>query len=627
MCGIAGYLGREHPQLGAAMAARLRHRGPDDAGECVLPLRDGSACVLAHQRLSIIDIPGGHQPQTNEDDTVHVVYNGETYNFRELRRDLEALGHRFKTRSDTEVIVHLYEEHGVDCVQHLRGMFAFALWDAKRERLLLARDRLGVKPLYYALPADGDIRIAFASELKGLFDVPGVSRELDLESLSSYLAYLYIPHPATAIRGARRLPPAHVLVAEEGRVEVRRYWDLDVDAAAEPDAEDLWRRVADAVELRLVADVPVGSFLSGGLDSSAIVAAATERDAPPETFTVVFPRPEERLYDERADAQVVATAFGTRHHELEARPDATALLPEIVRHFDEPFGNPTALLVYELSRLTRQHVKVALAGDGADELFAGYPRFRGLAAASWYRRVPSPVRALAAAGARALPESTRGRHALRRAREFALAPLDSLDDTYLSWVTYFDARRRSELFTPAVTERLRESAPPERFVQDLFDRAPRHDLVNRLSYVELQSFLPCNVLEYGDRMSMAHGLEVRAPFTDHRLVEHVLALPGRAKLDRGRSKALLRAATADKLPERPLAKRKLGFNPPMGLWLNRELRGLVDSHLSREQVEARGLFDPGAVARLVGDLRSGRRDVSLHVWGLIVLEQWQREYA
>jgi asparagine synthase (glutamine-hydrolysing) len=627
MCGIAGYLGVEQPGLGSSMADLLRHRGPDEAGEVVLPARNGRACALAHQRLSIIDIPGGHQPQTNEDGSVSLIFNGEIYNFRELRGQLEARGHRFATRSDTEVIVHLYEEYGLECVQHLRGMFAFALWDARRERLLLARDRLGVKPLYYALPDSGDVELAFASELKSLLQVPGVDRDLDLESLAAYLAYLYIPHPRTAIRGARRLPPAHLLVAEGGTIEVRRYWSLDPDRREESDPDRIWRELADAVELRLVADVPVGAFLSGGLDSSAVVAAMAERDGTPETFTVVFPRPEERLYDERDDARLVASSFRSSHHELEARADAQKLLPEIVRHFDEPFGNPTALLVYELSRLTRQHVKVALAGDGSDELFAGYPRFRGLAAASWYRRVPGPVRALAAAGARALPESTRGRHGFRRAREFALAPIESLEQTYLSWITYFDPAARAQLLTADTQERLRESPRPERFVEELFERAPRDDLVNRLSYVELQSFLPCNVLEYGDRMSMAHGLEVRAPYTDHKLVEHVLALPGSAKLQRGRSKAILRAAAAGRLPPRPLAKPKLGFNPPMGLWLNRELAPLVDSHLSREQVDARGLFDPTAVERLVGQLRGGRRDVSLHVWSLIVLEQWQREYG
>ena len=609
------------------MAALLRHRGPDEAGECVLPAGDGRACVLAHQRLSIIDVPGGHQPQTNEDGTVHLIFNGEIYNFRALRAELEAKGHRFATRSDTEVIVHLYEEHGDELVERLRGMFAFALWDARRSRLLLVRDRLGVKPLYYALPESGDIELAFASELKALLCVPGVSRALDLESLAAYLAYLYVPHPRTAVAGARRLPPGHMLVAEDGRVDVRRYWGLDPAGETDADPERLWELIAEAVELRLVADVPLGSFLSGGIDSSSIVAAATEGEGPLDTFTVVFSRPEERLYDERDDARAVAASFGSRHHELEARADARELLPEIVRHFDEPFGNPTALLVYELSRLTRQHVKVALAGDGADELFAGYPRFRGLAAASWYRRVPSPVRALAAAGARAMPESTRGRHSLRRAREFALAPVDGPESAYLSWITYFDAAARADLFRPEVRERLRESPPPERFVLDLFDRAPTGDLVNRLSFVELQSFLPCNVLEYGDRMSMAHGLEVRAPFTDHRLVEYALALPGAAKLRRGRTKAILRDAAAPHLPARPLAKRKIGFNPPMGLWLNRELSPLVDSHLSREQVEARGLFRPEAVERLVASLRSGRRDVSLHVWSLIVLEQWQREYG
>jgi asparagine synthase (glutamine-hydrolysing) len=299
----------------------------------------------------------------------------------------------------------------------------------------------------------------------------------------------------------------------------------------------------------------------------------------------------------------------------------------MVRHFDEPFGNPTALLVHELSRRTREHVKVALAGDGADELFAGYPRFRGLAAASRYRRVPGPVRALAAVGARALPESTHGRHALRRAREFALAPLERLEDAYVGWVTYFGPEDRADLLQPAVAEQLRESRPPESFLHDLFAAAPRHDLVNRLSYVELQSFLPGNVLEYGDRMSMAHGLEVRAPFTDHKLVELAFALPGSAKLHRGRSKWILRRALASRLPARPLAKRKIGFNPPMGIWLNGRLRTLVDSHLGRDVVEARGLLRPDAVDALVRTLRAGRRDVSLQVWSLIVLEQWLREYG
>ena len=625
MCGIAGYLGQPHAGLGTEMAALLAHRGPDDAGETVLETGDGSAVVLAHRRLSIIDIPGGHQPQTNEDGTVHVIFNGEIYNFQDLRRTLEGRGHRFRTRSDTEVLVHLYEERGVDMLEELRGMFAFALWDAPRRRLLLARDRLGVKPLYYAEP-EGEIEVAFASELKSLLRVPGVSGELDPEALAAYLAFLYVPHPRSAVRGVRKLPPGHLLVHEGGRTIVRRYWELGGEAT-EPDEEQLVQLLDEAVELRLVADVPVGAFLSGGLDSSSIVASAVASGTYPDTFSVVFSRPEERRYDEREDARLVAETFGTTHHELEAAPDVAELLPEIVRHFDEPFGNPTALLVYELARLTRAHVKVALAGDGADELFAGYPRFRGITAAARYRRVPRRVRALAAAGARALPESTSGRHSLRRAREFALAPFESLDDAYVSWITYFDPARRRDLYSAALAERLRESAPPERFLFELFDRAPHGDLVNRLSFVELQSFLPCNVLEYGDKMSMAHGLEVRAPFTDHRLVEYVVGLPGSEKLHRGRSKAILRRALESRLPERSLTKRKVGFNPPIGLWLRGELSKLVDSHLSRDVVESRGLFRPEAVESLVGELRGGRRDVSLHVWSLIVLEQWQREYA
>ena len=623
MCGIAGYVGSLRPGLGAEMARLLAHRGPDEAGERVLPRGDGRSVVLAHQRLAIIDIPGGHQPQTNEDGTVDVVFNGEIYNYRELRRDLERAGHRFATQSDTEVLVHLYEDHELGMLDRLRGMFAFALWDAPRQRLVLARDRLGVKPLYYSEPG-GEIELAFASELKSLLLLPGRRPELDPEALDAYLAYLYVPHPKTAVRGIRKLPPAHVLVYEEGRASIRRYWALDPEPVPADEAR-VWELLREAVGLRLVADVPVGAFLSGGLDSTAIVAAAHANGARPDTFTVVFP--DERLYDERDDAQIAAAAFETPHHELEARPAFGELLPTIVRHFDEPFGNPTALLTFELSRLTRSHVKVALSGDGADELFAGYPRFRGLAAAALYRRIPRPVRALAAAGARALPESTRGRHGLRRAREFALAPLESLDAAYLSWITYFDAEARRGLYTTDLRARLRESPPAEQFLVELFERAPRHDLVNRLSFVELQSFLPCNVLEYGDKMSMAHGLEVRMPFTDHRLVEYVSGVPGSSKLRRGTSKAILRRALSDRVPARTLAKRKLGFNPPLASWLRGDLASLVESHLAQDVVASRGLFEPKRVRGLVQQLRSGRRDVSLHVWALIVLEQWQREYA
>src|SRR5579871_5265457 len=304
MCGIAGYVGRVRPGLGAEMAELLRHRGPDEGGEVAFTVEGERSTVLAHRRLSIIDLPGGHQPQANEDGTVHVIFNGEIYNYRELRARLEGRGHRFSTASDTEVIVHLYEEHGDDLVDFLRGMFAFAVWDTGRRRLLLARDRMGVKPLYWARP-EGDIDLAFASELKSLLVVPGVSREVDLESVASYLAYLYVPHPRTIVRGAHKLPPAHLLVWEDGNVAMRRYWEPPTHGAeaGEDEAGHVWELVEDAVRARLVADVPVGAFLSGGIDSSTIVAAAAASGAAPDTFTVVFPRPEERLYDEREDAR------------------------------------------------------------------------------------------------------------------------------------------------------------------------------------------------------------------------------------------------------------------------------------------------------------------------------------
>jgi asparagine synthase (glutamine-hydrolysing) len=628
LCGIAGYVGLPVPGLSRRMSSLIVHRGPDDEGEATIGSR-GRVAVLAHRRLSIIDLEGGHQPIGNEDGTIQVVFNGEIYNFAELRRGLEQRGHRFGTHTDTEVLVHLYEEEGDAFVSRLRGMFAFALYDARECRLLLARDRLGKKPLYYTVPDDGPVELAFASELKCLLEVPGVARDLDQGALASYLAYLYVPHPQTIVRGIRKLPPGHLLVAQKDRIEVRRYWGLDASnagtEAADPDR--LWEMFDDAVAARLVADVPVGAFLSGGVDSSSIVASAAARVPGLSTFTVAFNRPEERLYDESADARIVADAFGTTHHELQGQPHLGELLAPIVRHFDEPFGNPTALLAYALSELTRRYVKVVLGGEGSDELFAGYLRFKGLVALARYRRVPRPARALAAVGARALPESTRGRHALRRAREFATTPNGTLDEAYTSWVTYFDAEDRAALFSNDVNERLRDSTPPERFLADLFDQAPRNDLVNRISFVELQSYLPCNVLEYNDKMSMAHGLEIRAPYCDHRLVEYVFSLPGDAKLRGRETKALLRQTLRPRLPARALSKPKVGFNPPMGVWLRGELASLVDSHLSREQVEARGLLRPEAVEQLVRTLRDGRRDVSLKIWSLIVLEQWLREYG
>lgn len=626
MCGIAGYVGRHEPGLGLQMATLLEHRGPDDGGEFVAPIGETDrVAVLAHRRLAIIDIPGGRQPLANEDGTIHVVFNGEIYNFRDLERELVAHGHRLRTRCDTEVIVHLYEEHGLDFVHRLRGMFALALWDAPNRRLVLARDRLGVKPLYYAQPRDDRTEVAFASEPRPLLRIPGVSRDVDLEGFAAYLAYLYVPHPMSGFRDIRKLPPAHLLVHEGGRTTIRRYWAIDPSTSAQGDAETVWGLVEEAVAIRLVADVRVGAYLSGGIDSSSIVAAASARRKRFPTFTVVFERHEDRFYDESEDARVVADAFDTEHHELQAQPDLAGLLPTIVRHFGEPFGNPTALLAHALAERTRSVVKVALDGAGSDELFAGYERFRGLRLLEWYGRAPTATRALAARGARALPESTRGRHALRRGREFLLGPTQP-DEAYVTWITYFDETDRARLLASGPAEQLRESPPPETFLYDLFALAPRNDVVNRVSFVELQSYLPCNVLEYGDRMSMAHGLELREPYCDHILAERVFALPGSAKLRRLRTKAILREALASRLPAHTLAKRKVGFNPPIGVWLS-DLSQLVDSHLSPERVRERDLLRPEAVASLVAELRRGRRDVSLRVWSLIVLEEWLRQFV
>ncbi len=619
MCGIAGVVERGRvPEraLVERMSSTLIHRGPDDAGVHI-----GPEVGLGFRRLAVIDLETGNQPVRNEDGAVVAVFNGEIYNFRQLRKQLLAAGHQLHSRGDAEVLVHLYEEYGADLVDHLRGMFAFAIWDGSRSELLLACDPLGEKPLYYADGWRGG-GLAFASEAKALL-AAGVSREPDLGALAQYLYHLYIPAPSSAFRAIAKLPPGHLLSHRDGRTTLRRYWAPEVRLAPRLEAEHvagLREHVCDAVAARLVADVPLGAFLSGGIDSACVVAAMREAGADPiHTFTITFPG--HAGYDEAAAARSTARHFGTVHHELAAELDVAGGLAAVIEGFDEPFGNPTAILLRSLSAAARPHVTVALSGDGGDELLFGYPRFRGLELAHRYHEiVPAPLRALAARASTAIPESSQGHHSRRRAREFlAAGSLDSVA-AYGSWIGYFTPQLRAELFgrRPAG-----ESDGAEALISGLFGGVREPDL-NELSRVELQSFLPYNVLAYSDRMSMASGLELRAPLVDRALVQYALTMPPELKLRRATTKWALRQAFARELPAHVLRAGKRGLNPPVAAWLAGPAAPLLAELLSPPAVRRRGLLAPEAVSNLLAEQKHGRRDRSLHVWSLMALELWFR---
>lgn len=618
MCGIAGMAGRSDEVLVRAMMDTLVHRGPDDAG-CHL----GEGVALGHRRLSIIDLDGGHQPMADHTGKRHLVFNGEIYNYRELRTTLAEKGYPFHTASDTEVILAAYEAWGDDCVKHLRGMFAFALWDAGRMRLLLARDRLGIKPLYYAEVGE---TLYFGSEIKAVLAAGEVARELDFTALDDYLTYLYTLPPRTFYRGVRQLPPAHVAVWEKGTLSTRRYWSVEYAPEEERElsswCEELGASLRESLALHRLADVPLGAFLSGGLDSATIVSELVRGGGPVDTFTMGF-ESEGALYDESDEAAALARHFGARHHPLTVQGDMTDLMPALLHHFDEPFGNPTALLTYRLSEEVRKHVKVILSGDGGDEVFGGYPRYQGMLLAGRLQALPGVLRGALYRLTRPLPESTRGAHTLRRIRQFAEGARMTPDERYARWISYFTPEQRRALYT---SETAREVGGHDAWapVREAQRRASTDDPVARALFCDLEVFLPCNVLQYGDRMSMAHGLEARVPLADHRLVEFMARVPTRLKCTTRASKILLRELLRDRLPETDRTRPKRGFNPPMGQWLQDGFRPLLEEHLSEDAVRKAGFFDPGCVRQLRADHAAGRRDNTWHLWALVVFGAWHR---
>ncbi|MFL5827782.1 MAG: asparagine synthase (glutamine-hydrolyzing) [Thermoleophilaceae bacterium] len=620
MCGICGLASLSGEPVDAevlsAMNATLVHRGPDDEGYH----REGRV-GLAARRLSIIDLEGGHQPISNEDGTVTVVQNGEIYNHRELRADLERRGHRFATRCDTEVLAHLYEERGTRFVEDLRGMFAIALWDARRRRLLLARDRFGIKPLYYRLEGG---TLSFGSELKALLAQPEFSREIDIEALEAFLAFNSIPAPLTIFREARKLPAGHLLVLEGGRCSIERYARPEPVPASEVRsegidelAEELRGCLRDSVRAHLVSDVPVGVMLSGGIDSSALAAlAAQESGERVSTFSIGF---EERAFNELELARLVAKRYDTDHHELVVRPDAAELLPKLAEAFDEPFADSSALPTYLVSQLAADHVKVAMSGEGGDELFGGYYTYVADLLAPRVGRIASALRPLVD-----LLPSTSGKvsfdyKAKRFARGAHLPPLER----HHAWKEIFSPEARAEL----LAHHRRSSVDPVDVYRARWAETEGAELLARLQDVDLGIYLADDLLVKTDRASMAHSLEARVPFMDTVVADFAMTLPTEMKVKRFEKKRLLKEAVRPLVPEEIYNAKKQGFSIPAAAWLRGELEPFAREVLSPENVSRQGFFDPKAVTALIDRHVSRREDLSRQLWGLLSFALWFERYA
>lgn len=636
MCGITGAIWTDPAKaIDAATLRRMteviRHRGPDDEGifssECSLH-SGGEATpgvALGFRRLSIIDLTAGHQPMSNEDGSIQLVFNGEIYNFPDLRRRLEGAGHTFRTHSDTETIVHLYEDVGPEVFSYLNGMFAIALWDARRQQLVLGRDRLGKKPLVYRREPG---RLAFASELKCLLEIPGVPRELDPQAIDEYLTYQYVPHPRTIFRGIAKLPPGHLAVYRQGQLEVRPYWQPDFNCEEPLPAEEYRRQLRElltsAVEMRLQSDVPLGAFLSGGVDSSIVVGLMQKlRQEPVRTFSIGFPVAE---YDETHYARMVAEQLGTIHEEFRVEPDALEILPQLVWHYDEPFADSSAIPTWYVSQMTRRHVTVALTGDGGDELFAGYPRYRAVWLASQFDRLPSPVRKILAGRYwQKLPSSARQKSFRRRLRRFTESLGMTPDRRYLEWISIFNESRRAELYTEGFVERLPNVDPLE-FLLAARRRCGQRDPVTAISLTDLVTYLPCDLMTKVDIASMAHSLECRQPILDYRVVELAARMPVELKFRRGKGKRIFMETFSDLLPPQVQSRRKMGFGVPLDHWFRGPLAGFAREILLDRRTTERGFFRQEVVQQLLEDHVANRFDHSYRLWALLVLELWQRRW-
>jgi asparagine synthase (glutamine-hydrolysing) len=628
MCGICGIAAPRKLQRNVDEARLLRmrdsltHRGPDEAGIFI----DG-AVGLGHRRLSIVDLGGGKQPMTNEDGTVQIVFNGEIYNHRDLRPALEARGHRYASASDTETIIHLYEEQGARGVEQMRGMFAFAIWDKNRQRLLLARDRMGVKPLYYYLTDDGVIY--FASEIKALFEAGALRPELNYNALADYSANRYTSGEETLFRGVKRLLPGHTLMWSDGQVEIKRYWDVSFVKTEEQLSEAHYTEqfselFNESVRLRLMADVPLGVFLSGGIDSSAIVAVMSQMVREPiKTFSVAFA---EREANEFTYARMVAGAFATEHHEIVVSPEQFfEALPALVYQEDEPIAHPSSLPLYFVSKLASRHVKVVLTGEGSDELLAGYGKYRTtmlnlMLGCAYHSMTPQSLRFAVKQTISGMPDSSPVKRKLMRS---FLCLMPELKDIYFDNFSVFSSRMQPSLFTEATCERMQQKEPYKLSLEHL-NGSDAEALLDKLLAADLKTYLQ-ELLMKQDQMSMAASIESRVPFLDHKLVEFAARLPVKMKLRGLTTKYILRQAMRNRLPKQILSRRKMGFPVPIGAWLRGPYRHLVDEYLLNPRTLERGIFDADYVQNLVARHMKGENHDE-RLWALLNFEIWQRRF-
>lgn len=647
MCGICGEINFSRGVKAEPiqrMCRVLAHRGPDDEGmvfikgdECLemtgpLPSslkQVGFQVGLGHRRLSIIDLSeAAHQPMTNEDGKIWIVFNGEIYNFQEIRRGLEKKGHSFKSKSDTEVILHAYEEWGVECLNRLRGMFAFAIWDSKLQRLFMARDRLGKKPLVY-FSRNG--WFVFASEIKALIQVPGVEKKVNGNAIHHYLTYQYVPTPDTVFEGIKKLPPAHYLLYDrDGSLRIERYWRLhfnsnhDTNLSVQELRDGIQAELEESVKLRLISDVPLGAFLSGGVDSSLIVGIMAKLSGPPvKTFSIGF---EEKDFDELSYARLISNHFATEHHEFIVKPDAIEILPKLVWHYSEPFADSSAIPTYYVAKMTRDYVKVVLTGDAGDENFAGYPRYLRSRWVALFTKIPERLRKdLLPHFLRTFSNLRWREKTLNRLSDFIESLSTDQGRNYAEQIKIFNAKEKEDIYTEDFRKKVGKIDPLD-FILKKFEESATGDLLEQLLYVDMNSYLPEDLLVKMDIATMANSLEARVPFLDHQFMELVAGIPSQLKLKGSKTKFILKTAFNGFLPDAIFKRRKMGFGVPVSRWFRNELKDYVYDILLDQRTLNRGYFTREGVQRLLNDHIACRYDNSSKIWALLFLEIWFRVF-
>lgn len=625
MCGITGFVNKAANRIDRSilekMNAAITHRGPDDDGFYV-----NENAALGMRRLSIIDVAGGRQPIHNADKTKWIVFNGEIYNYQDLRADLKRRGHKFYTNSDTEAIIHLYDEYGADCLEHLRGMFAFAIWDSEDKSLFLARDRIGKKPILYSHQSNGDL--IFGSEFQALLQHPAISREVDMEAIDSYLSYLCIPAPQTAFKQIRKLEPGHWLLWKDGRIETKRYWLPDfskkIKITEEEAIVETTRILRESTKLRMISEVPLGAFLSGGVDSSTIVALmAQESPQPVKTFTIGF---QEEDFSELKYAKRVAEHVGAEYNEFIVRPNAMEVIPTLVEHYGEPYADSSAVPTYYVSKETRAHVTVALNGDGGDESFAGYERYAAMRIAEKYHRLPRVLRkTLFETPVNLLPTSELKRSRSRDAKRFLHAANLPKTERYFRWVSAFNRDLKNELYAKDFAAAVSTQNASE-YLDRWFSKANGSGILDATLLTDQMTYLPNDLLVKVDIASMANSLEARSPFLDHKVIEFAASLPESLKMQRFQTKSLLKKVAARLVPKEVVYRRKMGFGVPIAKWFREDMKDFVRSVLLSEKSLRRGIIKPELLKRFVNEHTNAERDHSFQLWTLLMLELWFQRF-